>query len=163
MAFRLAIEKYPRQNEVVRQAREAFRASGRASADSAPVPGGLVLRKLDIPAGVPSPDGKYIAPVKIMAIYFFMRIETKKKMILRFLLQERQPCYGASWSPTATSSPAFGIRPRVERVQIWELGKNEPLTIRMDDSIEPGNIAGWALDTKSIYLQYRLHVSAEKS
>ena len=163
-AFRLVVEKYPNQNAAVKQAKERLERLADLAWAPLATPGSLVLRKLDIPAGVPSPDGKHIAAGQNQGDLFLYEIATKRKMILKSAsLENGNLAYGTSWSPDSRQLAYIWHTPKGRNdLQIWKLGENEPLTLRLDDSIEPGNIAGWALDMKSIYFQYRLHVSAEK-
>ena len=175
-AFRLVVEKYPSQSETVKLAKERLDRLSAAATIPAEAMGGLGLRKLDIPAGVPSPDGKYIAAGRTYGDLFIYEIDSKRKTILKSASPEygnlfyatSSPengnlAYGASWSPDSSQFACVWRTPKGRNeLQIWKLGESEPQLIRLDESVEPGNIAGWALDKNSIYLQYRLHVSAEK-
>ena len=51
---------------------------------------------------------------------------------------------------------------RPNELQIWKLGEDEPLAVRLDESVEPGNIAGWTPDNKWIYIQYRLRTNISR-
>ena len=163
-AFLLVVEKYPSQSETVKLAKERLERLSAAASVSATIPGGLMLRKLDIPAGVPSPDGKYIASGQNYGDLFLYEMETKKKTILKSSSPENGSlAYGSSWS-TDSRILAYVWRSAKGRneLHIWELGADEPLAVRLDESVEPGNIAGWTPDNKWIYFQYRMRTNISR-
>lgn len=165
-AFRLVVEKYPNQNDVVKQARERLERLAAASAAPAVIAGGLSLRKLDIPIGVPSPDGKYIATNESDGDLFLFEIENKRKTIVKASSVENGFFqYGVSWSPDSRQFAYVWKSPQhYNELYVWQLGATEPRFVcGSDRKIEFGNIAGWAPDKNWIYIQYRLRTGISKS
>ncbi|MCX6561192.1 MAG: hypothetical protein NTZ26_11860 [Candidatus Aminicenantes bacterium] len=156
-AFRLVVEKYPRQNQTVEQAKDrlnrlAALAAGPASATS----GGLSLRKLDMPVGAPSPDGKYLAVHDDGDDLYLYEIETKRKTLIKSSSVETGfLMYTVSWAPDGRQLAYIWRAPKhFNELWIWIMGAAEPRLVCQDLQADLGNIAGWSPDQSWIYVQY---------
>jgi Tol biopolymer transport system component len=156
-AFRLVVEKYPGQSEVVKQARERLNRLAVLSAPPAVTPGGISLRKLDVPSGVPSPDGKYIAANENDGDLFLYDVEKMRKTVLKVSsLETGFFQYGVSWSPDSKRFAYVWRSPEhFNKLYIMKVGEAESRLLYDERSAELGNIAGWSPDENWLYVQYR--------
>ena len=156
-AFRLVVDKYPRQSGAVQEARERLQRLARLAAGPEAASGGLSLRKLDMPVGAPSPDGKYLAVHDEGDDLYLYEIANKRKALIKsssietgFLMSS------VSWSPDSRSIAYIWRAPKhFNELWIWTLGAAEPRLVGSDLQADLGNIAGWSPDQSQIYVQYR--------
>lgn len=165
-AFRLVVERYPNQNDAVSHAKERLDRLASISQTPVAISGGISLRKLDIPIGVPSPDGKYIAANENDSDLFLYEIESKRKNVIKVSsLETGFLQYGVSWSPDSRQFAYVWRSPQhFSELYIWQIGASEPrLVYGADRNIDLGNIAGWPPDMNWIYIQYRQRVDMMKT
>ena len=159
-AFKLVIEKYPVQAEAVRQAKERLaEISGPASAGGvAPAPAsGLTLRKLDIPMGIPSPDGNYIGSSEGEADLFLVEISTGKKQILKKCGEKYDFLFSSVlWAPDSKRFAYVWMTPKENQsLNIWNLADHSTKKAFEDPEIGFLNLVGWTPDQGNIFVQYR--------
>jgi Tol biopolymer transport system component len=158
IAFKLVIEKYPGQTEAVRLAKERLANISVSAAAGAPVSAsGLTLRKLDIPKGMISPDGNYIASDQDELDLFLYDISAGKKSTLRKRGEKSNSLFsGALWAPDSKRFAYVWRLQEISSLNIWDIAAGSTKMIYKNAEINIVSLAGWTPDQKAIFIYYRI-------
>jgi WD40 repeat protein len=152
-AFKLVIEKYPGQAETVKTAKERLDRLASASHPLASATG-MVLRKLDIPIGIISPDGKYVGSTDSDEDLFLFNMATGQRRILRKSSESGFLMTSVLWSPDSKKFVySWGKDRKSQSLFIWTIGENVPRPINLDRAVAIHNLVGWTPDRDSILIR----------